>query len=170
MLRVVRTAIAVGAVGVIAACSAATMGQSTAPSTTSQAAVACRPIDLRTSAGVRIVLTGTWHGNDNGYYSFFQSGDCVWAMGISAHHAVMLRGTVMNDFTVPVEFARVACDPLPGECHGFGTDLLEIEVDGGSIVLKAVQGGELGIGSGIAVTEWTRVSETPVFPPPTPGI
>ena len=178
MLRLLRMAIAAGAIGIIAGCSSNVPASpsSVSPSSLLPAGADCVFLDLRTPTGARVDLTGTWRGNDDAYYSFYQSGNCLWATGTSAHAVLTLRGTLMNDLTVPVEFAIVACvlragPTVCGRTHG--TDLLTIEEgsDGGDIVLQAVGViNDPGQGSGIRVTRWSRVSETPLFPPPTPGV
>jgi len=183
----VRTAVAAGVIGIITACSSAgTASPSGAiPSGAAPASAAlagatpsvaedCPVIDLRTPTGVRVDLNGTWYANDDAYYSFLQIGNCVWATATTRLYVITLRGTVMTDFTVPVEFAYVAYRPhAPGEArvHGTATLLIEFETtaDGEVIGLRKVLS-EVYSPYAMGVTQWSRVSEPPpLFPPPTPG-
>jgi hypothetical protein len=175
MLGLVRMVMAVATIGAIAGCSTGSPGnQPSASPSVAQGAADCPFIDFRTPAGDRIDLTGTWHGNDDGYYSFYQEGSCVWATGTNAHHVLILRGAFKSDFTVPVEFAIVACgNGGPGCARYSGTDTLVLQFDADGEVFALQAAGFInveGSGSGIAVTRWSRVSAPPLFPPPTPGI
>lgn len=175
MPRLVRIAVVTGAIGLITACSlGVTASPSGAMPPLASTAVTedCPPIDLRTPSGVRVDLNGTWYANDDAYYSFLQIGNCLWATATTRLYVITLRGTVMSDFTVPLEFAYVANrQGAPGVFRVSGTATLLIEVDegpGGEVVrLRKVLS---EVFPSMGVTQWTRVADPPpLFPPPTPG-
>ena len=175
MARAVLALVAVVLIGMFAGCSAgADPSAAQSSSAGASSAAECPPINLLGDAGQRIVLTGTWAGNDGGYYSLLQDGACVWASGTTARYELTFSGTVRHDFTLSIRFARVACLP---QAIGFfcttnhGTAILAVEVSGEDVVLNLVPSstGETGGGTGLAVSRMDRVSTTTIFPPPTPG-
>ena len=140
-------------------------------STTSHAGadVSCPAIDLRTATGASVTLTGTWLGDDNGYWQVYQQGQCVWWMGYGHEWQTTMRGTVMPDFTLSAEFAQVGVWPIgapPGKgqsltVHGKATLKIDLTKGLNPLTVRVVSGG-------LGTTVWTRVSDKPIFPPPTP--
>jgi hypothetical protein len=139
----------------------------------------CADIDLRSPSGERLDLSGTWHGDDNAYWLFFQVGDCVWATATDLYFedyytVQALRGTLLTDLTVSVEFA------YGGFFTGYGHATLQVDFgdSGGTetLSLRKVSGctasglppcppGE----TSLQTTTWTRVSSRVIVPAPTPG-
>lgn len=139
---------------------------------------ACPDIDLRSPSGEPLDLSGTWHGDDNAYWLFFQVGECVWATATDVYFGdsytvQTLRGRLLTDLTVPVEFAYA------GLFTGYGHATLQIAFGGSggeTLYLRKVGGctasevsqcppGELSL----QTTTWTRVSTRVIVPAPTPG-
>lgn len=157
---------------VLAGCAAGAASPTTGSSAAGQAGSedSCPAVDIRTPNGAAITLTGTWLGDDEGYWQVYQQGNCVWWMGYGHQYQTTMRGTVMPDFTISVEFARVGVFPLgapPGKgtsLTGHGKATLKIDLTKGSapLTVRVVDGGP-------GTTVWTRVFDKPIFPPPTPN-
>jgi hypothetical protein len=131
-------------------------------------------MDLRTPTGAALTLTGTWLGDDNGYWQVYQQGQCVWWTGSpGVYEQVTMRGTVSPDFTIGVEWESVGITPPDGRVRGaWGTATLRIDLSDPTMLTIRAVGTSISptkqMGVGLHSTEWTRVTEEPIFPPPTP--
>jgi hypothetical protein len=156
------------------------------PSGSAAAEAACQTIELRTPAGDRIDLNGTWvtekesiHG---GIYYFRQVGSCIWFAGGFTPPAfldvltalgfltVVFEGTLSPDFTIHGAWidARNQGDVAgPG-----GTIDLRIDVGAdGTVRLVYVGGtGEAFLEPGYHENEsWIKISDDDVYPPAEPA-
>jgi hypothetical protein len=142
-------------------------GASPSPTATAGAAAfptACPAMDLRAADGTSLRLTGTWLGDDNGYWQVYQQGQCVWWMGYGHALQVTMRGTVRPDLTVAVEYGFVGHD------NSWGTATLKIDpTDASRLTVKVVGPSLSPIGDQLHTTVWTKVADSPIFPPPTPN-
>ena len=180
----------IAVIGCVPATSAPSSGASGSQPPSGSAAPAtsvCQDIDLQLPNGDPLDLTGTWLGNDGSYWPFTQLNDCVWATatdqygfpdGSSAFWQIYLRGTLLSDFTIPIEYAY---SPFAGSDDGgashYGHAVLTIEfgADGALTLRKTAgcSGGEdtepcpPGEGN-LQTTAWSLVSTRILLPPPTP--
>jgi hypothetical protein len=132
-----------GAVLIVAtACASPTV--SVAPSPSTQAAAdACEPIDISTTSGERVDLTGTWQQvGDGPLYYVSQDADCVWIAGafVSAEgsepfsyggRTFAFDGHLRPDLTVQGRWFLLLLDD-PGQTRDFdlsGMLTLDVEVD-----------------------------------------
>jgi hypothetical protein len=135
-----------GAVLIVAtACASPTV--SVAPSPSTQAAAdACEPIDISTTSGERVDLTGTWQQvGDGPLYYVSQDADCVWIAGafVSAEGSepfsygdftYSFHGHLRPDLTVLGRFFVFEYSgkgSFFGQGRGYGTNtwILDLEVD-----------------------------------------
>ena len=168
-------------VAFVTGCTNAASAASPSPTTvadSSPGAAYCSGVDLRTSNGNQLDLTGTWFGEDDQtYYSFIQVGSCVRAVGSDGPHVsdrvLIIDGTIGPDFTIAVEYAHIPVSCNGAFCAGeVGTATLEIEIgaDGEVIALRKMGGNTADQrGSNLGVTRWTRVDGEAVGPSPTPA-
>jgi hypothetical protein len=133
----------------------------------------CPEIDLRTEKGESVNLMGTWLGDDNGYWQVFQQGNCVWWMGYGHRTQVTVSGTIKPDFTISAVWAEVGYDPIPLNTHGIATLKIDLTKGSDPLRVRALNSNSLptshGEVLGLQTTAWTRVSNEPIFPPPTPN-
>ncbi len=137
--------------------------------------------------GTPIDLTGTWHGNEGSYWTFVQVRECVWATATDRYPAfgspdgfwqIYLRGSLLSDFTMPVEFAYSPLGDVVGSHFGHAVLSIDFgaEESGESLTLRKTAGciggeGEVPCPAGegnLQTTVWTLVSPTVILPPPTP--
>jgi hypothetical protein len=149
------------------------------------AAIDCRDLDLRTPAGDRIDLNGTWEtereGTRAGVYFFRQIGACVWFSGgyPSADDlavdgplgflSVVFRGRVATDFTISGEWADVRTQARPTSAGQWGTLQLTIESDESGMVRLVYAGGDGQpfIEPGYREEQsWIKISDGGAYPPP----
>ena len=181
----------IGLAVVLIGCVPATSGPSASAAASLQpsasgapATSVCRELDLQLPNGDPLDLNGTWLGNEDSYWTFTQVGDCVWATatdeyltfgGQPTFWQVYLRGTLLPDFTMPVEYAY---SPFSGggDASHYGHGVLSIEFGpDGSLTLRKTAGctggeGDLcppGTGT-LQTTFWTLVTSRVILPPPTP--
>jgi hypothetical protein len=146
----------------------------------------CDDIQMRAPNGDEVWLAGIWHGNEDAYWVFTQIGNCVWATATDAYPRpgdptaawqIYLRGTVQDDFTIPVEFAYSSLSTtFLGPHWGHAVLSIELAADGSASGMKlrkiggcnASGGCPTGEGS-LQTTEWTQISSELILPPPTPG-
>jgi len=147
MRWLVRTAVAVGVVGVIAACVATNVASPSGPFPTSTvpAAADCPGIDLRTPTGAPLDLTGTWAGGTT-THDVRQIGDCVWWMGRSTWPNQPMGGAWANvffghlhtDFTLTGEWVDVYRNAGFGGGPGHGSVTFVVDfpvVDGEEVIV-----------------------------------
>ena len=135
---------------VLAACQLQT-GSPTSEPTASGAASAsapaeCLELDLRTPAGTRVDLTGTWTTGsvDAGgqvMYELHQQGECLWGRAFSAFASeepaesfdIMLVGTVRSDFSIELDLLELGLgDPFRFPSFGRASATLRIEFEADS--------------------------------------
>ena len=158
---------------------------STYPS--SQAGVVdCPDIDLRSPAGDRIDLTGTWvterEGTRGGIYYLHQTGACVWfaggfdapgeELGSLGFLTVVFRGLAGSDFVVTGDWVDVRIEP-PGTLGSGGSMTLQIQFgqEPGDLRLVYVGGsGQPFVEPGYREEQsWVKISNQGAYPPPSPG-
>ena len=139
----------------------------------------CPDLDLRSPSGDVVDVSGTWYGNDAAYWSFVQVGTCVWATATDYYVndlwlQAYFRGALDSDFTIPGEFAYAGLERAVGHAT------LEVQFDatgrGNAVKLVKVAGCDAGADSApcppgeapLQTTQWTRVSDEIILPPPTP--
>jgi hypothetical protein len=147
----------------------------------------CRDIEISLPNGDRLAVTGTWLGNDASYWIFTQIGDCVWGTasdmygfldGSHVYWQIYLRGTMLPDFTIPIEYAYSPfSDFSGGGVAHYGQAVLSIEFGtaDGPMTLRKTAGTTCeeddpcppGVGT-LQTTAWTLVSARIIIPPPTP--
>jgi hypothetical protein len=144
----------------------------------------CQDIDLQLPNGDPLDLTGTWLGNDDAYWMLTQLGDCVWGAasdlygfpGSQTYWQIYLRGTVLPDFTVPIEYAYSPYSD-GGDVSHYGQAVLAIEFGAadGSLTLRKSAGTSCEdedpcpplVGT-LQTTAWTLVTSRILLPLPTP--
>jgi hypothetical protein len=105
----------------------------------------CDPVDIRTSSGTRIDLTGTWRGGQTVVY-VRQEADCVWWMALSdypdealgSRSILVFRGNIHQDFTLRGEWMALV---KPTEWPPRGSTTFEID-DGGAteaVILRSLE-------------------------------
>ena len=184
-LRSPLIAVAAGLVLCLVGCNPSP-GTSTSPVpsvSASAAAVACPPIDLRTPAGDRIDLTGTWltekEGIRGGIYYFRQVGSCIWFAGgftppddlevrtALGYITVVFHGTLQSDFTINGVWIDARDEDLDASGAG-GTINLRVEVDADETLrLVYVDGaGEPFLEPGYRENQsWIKISDNDIYPP-----
>lgn len=149
----------------------------------SAAAVACPPIDLRTPAGDRIDLNGTWLtekvGIRGGIYYFRQVGSCIWFAGgftppgdlevrtALGYITVVFHGTLGSDFTIDGVWIDARDEDLDASGAG-GTINLHVEVNADETLrLVYVDGaGEPFLEPGYRENQsWIKISDYDTYPP-----
>lgn len=130
-------------------------------------------------------LTGTWRGNDDSYWLFTQLGDCMWATATAQHGIflgsvtywqIYIRGTLLPDFTIPVEYAYSPIPDGTGSHYGHAVLSIEFGEADGALTLRKTAGCTAGEGTEpcpagegtLQTTLWTLVSSRVILPPPTP--
>lgn len=134
---------------VLAACQLPTPSATSEPTAsrrTSGAAVECPDIDLRTPAGARVDLTGTWttgsvDAGSRVMYELHQEGECLWGRAYSAFGGqeptesfdIILVGTVRSDLTVELDLLELGLgNPFGYPAFGRASATLEIEFEAAS--------------------------------------
>lgn len=153
----------------LSGCGAAGPSTTIPAATQSAAPVRCPDIDLRTQQGESVTLTGTWLGNDHGYWQVYQQGNCVWWMGYGHQTQDTLSGTIMPDFTITGVWAEVGRDPKLLNTHGTATLMIDLTKGSDPLTVRVLNSTSLVAGGALQTTTGTRVSDMPVFPPPTPN-
>jgi hypothetical protein len=144
----------------------------------------CPSIDLRTPAGERIDLDGTWEteleGSRAGIYYIRQVGSCVWFAGAFpkptdtdlpgplGYVTVVFRGEVGSDFRIVGDWVD-ARDQFLDQPHAHGTMELRLEVtESGELRLTYVGGrGQPFIEPGYREEQsWVKISDGGAYPPP----
>jgi hypothetical protein len=176
----------VGAIVALSACTpAASASPSPAPTgSPGTATTDCPNIDLRSPAGERVALTGTWvterEGSRAGLYFLHQVGDCVWfagslpwpgddSQGPLGFVTVVFRGRVRSDFSITGDWIDVRQEGLAPLGSG-GSISLQIEFgeQPGEIRLVYVGGsGQPFVEPGYREEQsWIKISEGGAYPPP----
>ena len=155
-------------------------GASAAPATS-----VCQDIDLQLPNGDPLDLTGTWLGNDDAYWMVTQLGDCVWGAasdlygfpdGSHTYWQIYLRGTLLPDFTMPVEYAYSPYSDGGSSAH-YGQGVLAIEFGAADepLTLRKTAGNTCDDEgpcppwvATLQTTIWTLVSSRIILPLPTP--
>jgi hypothetical protein len=146
----------------------------------------CRDVDLQLPNGDPLDLTGTWLGDDAAYWMVAQVGDCVWGTASdeytfpplsNVYWQIYLRGTLLPDFTIPIEYAYSPFSVGRGSVAQYGHAVLSIEFGTGDspLTLRKTDGTTCNENNvcpfGMATlqtTTWTLVSSRILLPPPTP--
>ena len=134
----------------------------------------CEPVNLRSPAGERVDLTGTWRGQSAVHY-VRQDGSCVWWLAYSnvstvpspSQRALVFRGDIAPDFTVTGEWmSLIRPSAITGRRHGPVTFEIEFESSGGSetITLRSTTTSEGQGGTGPYVGGATLTYEGPLPP------
>lgn len=83
-----------------------------------------------------------------------------------------MQGTLNPDFTIRVVYEAVGIDPSVGRVReSWGTATLKIDLTDATRLTVRVVGEPKSpmFGSSLHTTEWARVSDVPIYPPPTPN-
>jgi hypothetical protein len=149
----------IGAAIVVAACTPSSAPPTSAPPTASEAAEVgnlpsgCDPIDLRSTTGEAVELTGIWiqdanEGRQPSTWWIRALGDCVWGTGIydeytddeflaRAESVQVLRGRVGNDFGIDGTIVLLGPHPAFAVLQYHADVRIEIDIDAdGRITLR----------------------------------
>lgn len=131
----------------VAACQSTTISSTSEPTASGAASASapaeCLELDLRTPAGTRVDLTGTWttgsvDAGSQVMYELHQQGECLWGRAFSAFgdqepaesFDIILVGTIQSDFTVDLDLLELRLgNPFGYPAFGRASATLGIEFE-----------------------------------------